>query len=160
MSGQKKLEEVNEYVDGLDKEIGLYGFVYQSDVVKYLSLTEMELCSISVEKCSEIALILTSYSLFLKKQENRYTIILSKLKSILDKIVFSEIHNYCDDPKFVKYEEKIYKVCAGNDVARELKESLDDILSKKQYLEFMSTSVNNVSNMFIELKRSKYVKQA
>src|SRR5690606_30227151 len=106
---------------------------------------------------AEIALYISSYAFFLKKEENKYSAKTLRIKDYLDQIVVKEARQYCD-PQYTKYDEKINLVCNGNDHAKELKEIYLELLSKKTSLEYLSTSLNNISHNLQELRKSKYEK--
>lgn len=144
------------YFDGIDKNYGLHGMVPDKGILSYVNMTDEEVRRLTAERCAEISYLLSSYALFLQKEENKYNMLYTRIKASLDEIVFKEITNYCSDPKYVKYEEKVAMVCAENAPAREFRNSLVEFESRRNYLTFLSKSVYNISTALNELRRSKY----
>ena len=154
MSGNK--ESHIQYVNDVDKTYGLNQLLPNDDINTYLNYDINQLRNLSQKECAEISYVIACYALYLKKEENKYIAICSRIKNALDQIVFKEIGNFGTDTKYMKYEEKVHIVSNDNDAARELRDSLNNFTSSREYLSFLSSSISNIASSLNDVRKSKY----
>ena len=72
-TGKQYLQEIDSEINLLNKELGLNP--QGNEVSKYLTMTEQEIRELNQERCAEIAVLLSGYSLYIKKYESSRTAI-------------------------------------------------------------------------------------
>jgi len=156
MNIDQKLEVVNRKLDEYETKIGLSSLSKNNDVEKILALPYQSLSSLDDETCGEMAFLMFQYSIYIQKENNRHSAVMSWCKHYLDLEIGSKIDQY-SGKTYSHFEEKKIKVLA--DQTNEYINKLNRLsMQAKIYHEetnFIANRVSQLGSCLLELQQTK-----
>lgn len=153
---KQQLEQVDSVLDEYESSLGLPVFdseSYDNDVKKYMQLSRTQIEKLTLEECAEIALLLSSLSFHIQRSYNREVARVNWATQILKVTVAGR--------------ENAYRGSWESQFNQAIKEDgyASKVLSIKRYAQqradritYLSTSIKNMSDLFVNVQRTKALK--
>lgn len=157
-SGHKTVDDrrknVEEEINKLLERLGIPVDCPNAPLAKeYLSATRDEINSLSKSECLNRAFVLGQHSMNIQLQYNIESARVKWANTMLGKIASREDDGKSN--KFVNFEEKKLKAAINDSAASRLLDIKIYSESRMTYLEFISSSINNMVNTLKELAKIK-----
>lgn len=132
--------------------IGLYNenFPNADTAEKYLTMSRDVIEKLDIEECAIAAYILGSLSFHVQRTINRETARVNWAKSNIKEIICSKSSSYSG-----AWSNQDMQATLDNDVSRKLHEIEKYAQARIDRLTYLSNSIKNMSDLFINLQRAK-----
>ena len=127
----------------------------KDELEKYLLMTRDQIEKLSSEDCGQIAYRLGQFAFYLQRLHNREHARLAWGNNKLNNTIATEINSF---DKFMKHEVKVALIKQTNEFAKSVGKIISYTEQRIQRLNFIASSLKNLSDIMIANKRSKYVK--
>lgn len=150
----QRMEKIDLILDEYETSIGLAtyseNFNNAPEAQKYLSLSRDQIEKISIEECAEAAYILGSLAFHISRSINREQSRLNWAKSSIREIICTKAHSYSG-----AWSNQDMQAILDNDVSRKLNDICKYCQQRIDRLNYLSSSIKNISDLFINLQRAK-----
>lgn len=150
MDRMNKLEEV---LDEYENSLGLNKFnksINEGDAQKYLSMSRGEIEKLTIEQCSEAALLISSLALHIQRAINREASRITWTKNYISEMICKKSHNFSG-----KWDHQDMQAILEDDVSRKLYEIQKYAQQRVDRLTYISSSIRSMSDVYINLQRSR-----
>lgn len=147
-----KLKKYEEQLDDIVNKVGI-SYVKDEVSIEALKLTYKQLTAMDQQECCIIAYKLSQYGLYIQSIHNRLSSIAGWADESLSRMVGKYAKNYGDS--YTKYEEKRAAIINENSAAKALADLSIKANGKMQELYGVSQKIASISNILIELSKSK-----
>lgn len=159
MSGEKESlieSQISKYEKQLDEIIDKIGisFIKDSVSIQTLNLSYDQLKAMDQQECCILSYKIAQYSLYVQSIYNRLGSVKNWCEQYLNVLVGKYGKNY-DNGQFIKYDEKKAYLIADNVYAENLMKMILRSGGKQNELAQISQKINNMSNILLELSKSK-----
>lgn len=153
---KQQLEDIDKVLDGYESSLGLpvfEGEFHDNDAKKYLQLSRDQIEKLTLEECSQAALLLASLSFHIQRSYNREIARVNWSTQILKITVAGREQAYRGswESQFnqaIKEDGYTSKVLAINRYAQQ----------RADRITYLSTSIKNMSDLFVNVQRAKAFK--
>jgi hypothetical protein len=153
---KQQLEDVDNVLDGYESSLGLpvfKGEFYDNSVKKYMQLSRDQIEKLTPDECAQAALLLASLSFHIQRSYNREIARVNWSTQILKTTVAGR--------------EQAYRGSWESQFNQAIKEDgyTSKVLSIKRYAQqradritYLSTSIKNMSDLFVNVQKAKVFK--
>jgi hypothetical protein len=144
-TAKDRMNNIDALLDEYEVKLGLPKFQeqYNEDVSKYLNLSRVELAALGSEECSEIAFLLAKCSLHVQRSQNREQGRITWAGGAITELIAK--NNYAG----------FYDAIKNNDSAIKLIQIKNYAQQRMERLKYLSNSIKHMSDLLIELKKTK-----
>lgn len=157
-SAKDKMEVVIKALDEYENSLGLSrpeNPLQNDEIQKYLTMERNVIEKLSQEDSAAIAMRLDQYSFYLQRQTNRENARLKWAESELTQSIADKLDNY---NQYLKAEYKITLIGKEDSYVASLLKIRDYANQRVIRLEYLGTSLKNLSDTMKSVQRSKYVR--
>lgn len=148
-----RMEKIDQVLAEYEKSIGLPDYKEQVDneeITRYLNMSRNEMERLDPITCAEIAATLGALSFHIQRSLNRENARLNWAKSTIKEIICSKAHGYTGS-----WGNQDMQAILDNDVSRKLHEISKYCQQRIDRLTYLSNSLKNMSDLFVNLQRAK-----
>lgn len=149
----EKIVELDNLLNDYSKSLGTAAIQKDSDIETILEMSHEVIKAMDSEECGIWSFRLARYAAFLQKEINRHTAKNKWAEHNIKVIVGKNHSNYGD--KYTKFEFKRDMIIADNAYAQVLNKLLLQTSIRIEELNFLSTRVNTMSNILLDISKSK-----
>lgn len=150
----QKIEEINNKLDSFEEEHGLPSFkamdAKKNNVKEYMTYSRDQLEALSPGQCSEIAVVLVNYALYIQRTYNRQMAIKNWAESSL---------NYQTAPRVKEYrgsfDQQKMQATRADDYSKKLLVIITEATQKLDRLEFISSTIKTLADKMRDLRQAK-----
>lgn len=150
----QKMEKIDSILDEYENRVGLSKYeeeFHNSSLAQYyMTLSRDQVEKMSIQDCAEAAYILGSLAFHISRSINREQSRLNWAKSTIKEIICAKAHSYNG-----AWSNQDMQAILDNDVSRKLNEIAKYCQQRIDRLSYLSTSIKNISDLFINLQRAK-----
>jgi len=159
MTPDELMVKAETILDNYEKTNGILEFrIYDVDEVsKYFHLKIEQLNKLSAIECAEVSYLLAQYSFYLQRMYNRESAKNRWAQDQITKIVCDKLDSY-NNGTYMKYDHKISIIAKENKVVEKLQSILNYTSQIMERMNFLSTSVKNMSEIMSNLQKAKFFK--
>jgi hypothetical protein len=157
MNPDELLVKAENILDNYEKLSGIPEFrMYDvEEVSKYFHLKIEQLNKLSAIECAEVSYILAQYSFYLQRMYNRESAKHRWAQDQLTKVVCDKLESY---DTYMKHDHKIALIAKENKVVERLQSIINYTSQIMERMNFLSTSVKNMSEIMSNLQKAKSFK--
>lgn len=150
----EKMEKIDSILDEYENSIGLS--TYQIDFPNsntanaYINMSRDQIEKMSIEGCAEAAYILGSLSFHIQRSMNREVARLNWAKTTIKEIICKRSSQYNGT-----WGNQDMQATLDNDASRKLHDIQKYCQQRIDRLTYLSNSIKNMSDLFINLQRAK-----
>jgi len=149
----EKIKELDVLLEDYSKSLGLAAIQKDKDIETILEMSHEGLKAMDSEECGIWSFRVARYAGFLQKEINRHSAKNKWAEHNLKIIIAKNQANYGD--KYTKYEVRRDMIIAENSYAQVLNKLLLQTMLRIEELNFISTRVNTMSNILLDISKSK-----
>lgn len=150
----QRMEKIDSILDEYEVSLGLAKFNEDfgnaQEAQKYLSLSRDQIEKMGIDECAEAAYILGSLAFHISRSINREQSRLNWAKSSIREIICTKAHSYNG-----AWSNQDMQAILDNDVSRKLNDICKYCQQRIDRLNYLSSSIKNISDLFINLQRAK-----
>ena len=150
---KERLDQVEAVLDEYEGKLGIGGYsedFHDQSVKKYMSMPRQQMEKITVEECAEAALLLGGFSFYLQRSYNREVARVNWATSNLKKMISGREGQYKGS-----WDSQYYQAVKEDSYATKLDNIKTYAQQRADRLPYLATSVKNLSDLYINLQRSK-----
>lgn len=153
-TAKERLENIDNILDEYEKSIGVPSCrpVEESELSQYLSMNKDMIEKLSPEDCAIISMRLAQAAFYIQRTQNKEKSRSLWANSELTKLIAVENSNY---DKYLRHDLKVATIIKDNSYASSLYEISRYADQRVQRLEFLATSLKNLSDVLINVNRAK-----
>ena len=152
-TAKERLDQVEAVLDEYEGKLGIGGYsedFHDQSVKKYMSMPRQQMEKITVEECAEAALLLGGFSFYLQRSYNREVARVNWATSNLKKMISGREGQYKGS-----WDSQYYQAVKEDKYATKLDNIKTYAQQRADRLTYLATSVKNLSDLYINLQRSK-----
>jgi hypothetical protein len=152
-TAKERLDQVEAVLDEYEGKLGIGGYsedFHDQSVKKYMSMSRQQMEKITVEECAEAALLLGGFSFYLQRSYNREVARVNWATSNLKKMISGREDQYRGS-----WDSQYYQAVKEDGYATKLDNIKTYAQQRADRLTYLATSVKNLSDLYINLQRSK-----
>tara|TARA_R110001583_G_scaffold50182_1_gene156571 strand:+ start:426 stop:914 length:489 start_codon:yes stop_codon:yes gene_type:complete len=152
-TAKERLDQVEAVLDEYEGKLGIGGYsedFHDQSVKKYMSMPRQQMEKITVEECAEAALLLGGFSFYLQRSYNREVARVNWATSNLKKMISGREQQYSGS-----WDSQYYQAVKEDGYATKLDNIKTYAQQRADRLTYLATSVKNLSDLYINLQRSK-----
>tara|TARA_R110000744_G_scaffold73552_2_gene147250 strand:+ start:2605 stop:3093 length:489 start_codon:yes stop_codon:yes gene_type:complete len=152
-TAKERLDQVEAVLDEYEGRLGIGGYsedFHDQSVKKYMSMPRQQMEKITVEECAEAALLLGGFSFYLQRSYNREVARVNWATSNLKKMISGREGQYKGS-----WDSQYYQAVKEDKYATKLDNIKTYAQQRADRLTYLATSVKNLSDLYINLQRSK-----
>lgn len=153
LTAEAKLATLEKILDEYQHSVGTAYVIYNTEVSSLLSLSRDELKNYDAEECGMGSVMLSQYSIYVQKEQNRQNTRVYWATRELDLLVAVQEQNYGDS--YVKYDVKRDKIISADSYAKKLYQIIKHAKSRSIELEFLSSKIALVAKALQDLQQTK-----
>lgn len=150
-----KIESLNEQIDAIEKQFGLYTIVHNPNIDNILNISEDELDKLTSDECNLYGFSCVQYCMSIQKNINRAKAVRNYLNRHMSLLVAKEYPQYKSD-KYSTYELVKDNVINGNEYARYIH---DYILNQDIKITSLEDIIKHAQNMTMMFKNLSFTKR-
>lgn len=150
------LNRLDVLLDEYEGKNGLPQYVEKNNddnIKKYLSISREQMEAMSIEDCANAALILGGFSFYLQRTVNRESARVSWAENMLKKIIAGKENNFRGS-----WDSQFQQAVNNDDYAKQLLKLKQYAQSRIDRLNYLSNSIRNMSDLFVNLQKAKAMK--
>jgi hypothetical protein len=159
-TSKDELAEWDKILDEYEKSIGLPIYnaeaLPENELSSYLSMSRDVIEKLTTEDCAQIAYRLSQFAFHLQRTSNRETARYNWADETIKETIADDINNY----KGYGYIEKSTQAIKHNEKASALNKIRKYAKQRSDRLQYLASSVKNLSDMIISVQKSKGLKHA
>jgi len=151
-----QMQVLDRALDEYESKIGLPTFNEEdgdNGVQKYLSMSREQMEKFSLEDCAQAAILLGSFSFHIQRCHNRECARAKWADSRLKGLIAGKEQQYSGS-----WDSQFNQAVKDDDFAKSLLKLKNYAQQRADRLTFLSTSVKNMSDLFVNLQRAKVMK--
>ena len=152
-TAKERLDQVEAVLDEYESKLGIGGYsedFHDQSVKRYMSMSRQQMEKITVEECAEAALLLGGFSFYLQRSYNREIARVNWATSNLKKMISGREDQYRGS-----WDSQYYQAVKEDGYATKLDNIKTYAQQRADRLTYLATSVKNLSDLYINLQRSK-----
>ena len=152
-TAKERLDQVEAVLDEYEGKLGIGNYsedFHDQSVKKYMSMPRQQMEKITVEECAEAALLLGGFSFYLQRSYNREVARVNWATSNLKKMISGREQQYSGS-----WDSQYYQAVKEDGYATKLDNIKTYAQQRADRLTYLATSVKNLSDLYINLQRSK-----
>lgn len=154
---KERLEQIDSVLDEYENNLGLP--LYSSDfhdpsVKNYLNMSRQHMEKLTVEECSEAALLLGGFSFYIQRSYNREIARVNWATSSLKKMVSGRESQYGGS-----WDSQYYQAVKEDGYASKLDTIKTYAQQRADRLTYLASSIKNFSDLFVNLQRAKAIRK-
>jgi len=153
----EQMKILDSALDEYESRIGLPLFVEDStdetEVQKYLSMSREQMERLNLQDCAQAAILLGSFSFHIQRCHNRESARVKWADNRLKALVSGKEQQYKGS-----WDSQFNQAVKDDDFARGLLKLKNYAQQRADRLTYLSTSVKNISDLFVNLQRAKVMK--
>jgi hypothetical protein len=152
-TAKERLDQVEAVLDEYEGKLGIGNYsedFHDQSVKKYMSMPRQQMEKITVEECAEAALLLGGFSFYLQRSYNREIARVNWATSNLKKMISGREQQYSGS-----WDSQYYQAIKEDRYASKLDNIKTYAQQRADRLTYLATSVKNLSDLYINLQRSK-----
>lgn len=150
----EKMEKIDTILDEYENSIGLStyrtDFPNSNTATAYMNMSRDQIEKMNIEDCAEAAYILGSLSFHIQRSINRETARLNWAKTTIKEIICKKSAQYTGT-----WGNQDMQATLDNDASRKLHDIQKYCQQRIDRLTYLSSSIKNMSDLFINLQRAK-----
>jgi hypothetical protein len=153
---EERLKHIDQVLDEYESKIGLGKFeeiAADSEVNRYLNMPRNQIEQLDIEECAEAAIILSGFAFHVQRSCNRENSRVGWADSALKEIIFGRETQYTGS-----WDSQFYQAVKGDDYAKKLFAIKNYAQRRADRLTFLSSSIKNIADMYVNLQRAKAMK--
>lgn len=150
------LNRLDVLLDEYEGKNGLPQYVEKNNddnIKKYLSISREQMEAMSIEDCANAALILGGFSFYLQRTVNRESARVTWAENMLKKIIAGKENNFRGS-----WDSQFQQAVNNDDYAKQLLKLKQYAQSRIDRLNYLSNSIRNMSDLFVNLQKAKAMK--
>lgn len=150
------LNRLDVLLDEYEGKNGLPQYVEKNNddnIKKYLSISREQMEAMSIEDCANAALILGGFSFYLQRTVNRESARMTWAENMLKKIIAGKENNFRGS-----WDSQFQQAVNNDDYAKQLLKLKQYAQSRMDRLNYLSNSIRNMSDLFVNLQKAKAMK--
>ena len=151
-----RLKKLDTILDEYERSIGLSVFKEQAiedEASNYLSMTRQEIELMTIEQCAEASLMLGGLAFYIQRAYNREVARVNWASSVLKKTVAGRKLQYKGS-----WESQFHQAIKNDEYCRKILDIKSYAQQRADRITFLSNSIKNLSDLFINLQRAKGLK--
>lgn len=148
---EARLEQVNKLIESYEKKIGIPEYSAESNIDKYINLSESELHAMTPEECGYAAYTLTSFSYHVQKMYNKENSIAKWAEYQIPIVISGKTQQY----NAASYEERKMLCIKENTAASSFYKLMNYSRHRAERLAFLSQKIQNISDRLIDIQSMK-----
>tara|TARA_Y100000310_G_scaffold321705_1_gene379702 strand:+ start:207 stop:695 length:489 start_codon:yes stop_codon:yes gene_type:complete len=152
-TAKERLDQVEAVLDEYEGKLGIGSYsedFHDQSVKKYMSMPRQQMEKLTVEECAEAALLLGGFSFYLQRSYNRELARVNWASSNLKKMISGREDQYRGS-----WDSQYYQAVKEDGYASKLDNIKTYAQQRADRLTYLATSVKNLSDLYINLQRSK-----
>jgi len=152
-TAKERLEQIDSVLDEYEGKLGIGCYsedFHDQSVKKYMSMPRQQMEKLTVEECAEAALLLGGFSFYLQRSYNREMARANWATSNLKKMISGRESQYSGS-----WDSQYYQAIKEDAYASKLDNIKTYAQQRADRLTYLATSVKNLSDLYINLQRSK-----
>jgi|TARA_R110001583_G_scaffold84194_10_gene221712 hypothetical protein len=152
-TAKERLDQVEAVLDEYEGKLGIGNYsedFHDQSVKKYMSMPRQQMEKLTVEECAEAALLLGGFSFYLQRSYNREMARVNWAASNLKKMISGREQQYSGS-----WDSQYYQAIKEDSYATKLDNIKTYAQQRADRLTYLATSVKNLSDLYINLQRSK-----
>ena len=126
-------------------------------IERFINMPYKQIQSLAPEECAEGGYLLSQYSFFVQKEQNKQIALNNWATAKLNDILCNDIINFAG---IAKHEIKVAALIKENHVAEKLSKIMRHAESITNRLNFLSSNIKHMSDMLINIQRAKRYKMS
>lgn len=155
MNSKEAVSYWDNILDEYENSIGLPRYaptlMSENELSKYLSMSRDEIEKLTPEDCGQIAYRLSQFSFHTQRTINREQARYDWSEEVIKETIADEINNY----KGYGYIEKSMQAIKHNDKAQSLNKIKNYAKQRINRLSYLANSINNMSNILLNIQKLK-----
>tara|TARA_R110002012_G_scaffold72709_9_gene185681 strand:- start:52642 stop:53160 length:519 start_codon:yes stop_codon:yes gene_type:complete len=153
---KEELKKWDKILDEYENSVGLPTFLneYRNiEATEYMHMTRGQIEKLSPQDCASAALILNELSFHVQRAYNREIARVNWAEDTIKSLIANDVQNY----KGYSYAERLEQAVKNNSHASKLKRIKVYAKQRSDRMVFLSSSINNRSDIFLAIQRAKRV---
>lgn len=148
----ERMKNLDNVLDEYEHSAGLSKYIENkfNDVEKYLEMSKVEMNALSLEECSQIAIILGSFALHIQRTYNREIARINWAENTIRKMISGKEKQYQGS-----WESQYYQAIKESPYASDLLKLKTYAQQRADRLTYLASSIKHISDLFINLQRVK-----
>ncbi len=151
------INKLDLLLDEYEEKNGLPKYVERKttddNIKKYLSISREEMEAMSIEDCANAALMLSGFSFYLQRTVNRESARVNWADNMLKKLIAGKENNFRGS-----WDSQFQQAVNNDDYAKQLLKLKQYAQSRMDRLSYLSTSIKNMGDLFVNLQKAKAIK--
>lgn len=151
-----QMQKLDAALDEYEVQIGLNKYLEEikdKDIEYYLSITREQAEKLDLESCAYAALILGKFAFHLQRSYNRELARVNWASSVLKKVVSGRETQYTGS-----WDSQFQQAIQGDDYTKKILRLKQYAQQRADRINFLSSSVSNMSKLFMNLQKAKGMK--
>lgn len=152
----EQMKILDKALDEYECRAGLPAFLEKSlhkDIEKYLSMSRDQMEKLTIQDCAEIAVVISSFSFHLQRCLNRENSRVNWASNKLKEIISGKENQYRGS-----WDSQFNQAVQENSFTRKLLKLKNYSQQRSDRLTFLSSAAKHLSEMYMNLQRSKVIK--
>lgn len=158
MNTSEQIDRINEILDEYEATHGIVSPDASHNlehIERFINMPYKQTQALTPEECAEGAYLLSQYSYFVQKEQNKQIALNNWAIAKLNDMLCNEIVNFAG---IAKHEVKVASLIKENHVAEKLSKIIRHSESIMNRLNFLSSNIKHMSDMLINIQRAKRYK--
>jgi len=156
MTPRDRLDKLDEVLNEYEKGLGLPAFIEgqeDTEVQRYLSLGPRDREKLTLEDCAEAALVLGNYAFYLQRALNRENARINWATAVLKEFISGRESQYTGS-----WESQFNQAVGEDSYTRKVLTIKRYAQQRADRVNYLSSSVKNIGDIFLSVQRSKAFK--
>lgn len=158
MNISEQIDKINDILDDYETAHGIVSPDASHNlehIERFINMPYKQTQALTPEECAEGAYLLSQYSYFVQKEQNKQLALNNWAISKLDELLCKDIMQMST---FIKHEVKMSALIKENHVAEKLSKIMRHADSIVNRLNFLSSNIKHMSDMLVNIGRAKRYK--
>lgn len=152
-TAKERLEQLDTVLDEYESKLGLGQYspdFHDESVKRYMSMPRQQMEKLTIDECAEAALLLGGFSFYLQRSYNREVARVNWATANLKKMIAGREGQYSGS-----WDSQYFQAIKGDDYASKLDAIKVYAQQRADRLTYLSSSLKNLSDLFVNLQRAK-----
>ena len=158
MNTSEQIDKINDILDDYESTHSIVSPEVSHNlehIERFINMPHKQTQALAAEECAEGAYLLSQYSFFVQKEQNKHIALNNWATAKLNELLCKEVMNM---DSFIKHEVKMAALIKENHVAEKLSKIMRHAESITNRLNFLSSNIKHMSDMLMNVQRAKRYK--